>query len=85
MYDKHFIFAQDVRANLQRAAAVAAREQPEPGTTSASSRHPGEGEGQQKKSLLTQESRIMREVAVFSLASHMVWCLWGLKQVFRLE
>ena len=23
----------------------------------------------------------MREVAVFSLASHMVWCLWGLKQV----
>ena len=27
----------------------------------------------------------MREVAVFSLASHMVWCLWGLKQVFRLE
>jgi len=27
-----------------------------------------------------EESRIMREVAVFSLASHMVWCLWGLKQ-----
>ena len=23
----------------------------------------------------------MREVTVFSLASHMVWCLWGLKQV----
>jgi predicted metal-dependent enzyme (double-stranded beta helix superfamily) len=22
----------------------------------------------------------MREVTVFSLASHMVWCLWGLKQ-----
>jgi choline/ethanolamine kinase len=27
-----------------------------------------------------EESRIMREVTVFSLASHMVWCLWGLKQ-----
>lgn len=34
-----------------------------------------------RKKLLAQESRIMREVAVFSLASHMVWCLWGLKQV----
>lgn len=27
-----------------------------------------------------EESHIMREVVVFSLASHMVWCLWGLKQ-----
>ena len=26
----------------------------------------------------------MREVAVFSLASHMVWCLWGLKQVKKI-
>ena len=35
----------------------------------------------EKVKLSTQESRIMREVTVFSLASHMVWCLWGLKQV----
>ena len=31
--------------------------------------------------LQLEESHIMREVVVFSLASHMVWCLWGLKQV----
>ena len=31
--------------------------------------------------LQVEESHIMREVMVFSLASHMVWCLWGLKQV----
>jgi len=27
-----------------------------------------------------QESHILREVAVFALASHLVWCLWSLKQ-----
>lgn len=27
-----------------------------------------------------KEGQILKEVAVFSLASHMVWCLWGLKQ-----
>ena len=40
-----------------------------------------EGALQSSDTLSAQESRIMREVAVFSLASHMVWCLWGLKQV----
>jgi len=27
-----------------------------------------------------QESHLLREVAVFTLASHLLWCLWSLKQ-----
>ena len=34
-----FTFPQDVRADLQRTAAITAGEQPEPGTPSASSGH----------------------------------------------
>ena len=30
-----------------------------------------------------QERDILKEVAVFCLASHMLWLLWGLKQVTR--
>merc|ERR1712080_673210 len=27
----------------------------------------------------TQESNLLKEVTVFSLASHLLWCLWSLK------
>ena len=30
--------------------------------------------------ILVQESHILKEVAVFSLASHLLWTLWSLKQ-----